>query len=112
MKDILHIETPEEYEELFGAGSCQGKVRESFTAEVLHRVYVRAKNNLFPHEKPVEFDEWGYSKPVTNRFNVDGSKPGGKAFIAAVEEFDSVTGKDARGYTADDYNGRGGPGDR
>lgn len=37
------------------------------------------------HEHPVEFDKWGYSKPVTNRFNVDGSKPGGKAFIAAVE---------------------------
>lgn len=38
------------------------------------------------HEKPFEFDRWGYGKPVTNRFNVDGSKPGGKAFIAAVEE--------------------------
>jgi hypothetical protein len=37
------------------------------------------------HEKPVEFDKWGFGKPVTNRFDVDGSKPGGKAFIAAVD---------------------------
>lgn len=38
------------------------------------------------HEHPVEFDKWGFGKPVTNRFDVDGSKPGGKAFIAAIEE--------------------------
>lgn len=37
------------------------------------------------HEKPVKFDEWGYGTAETNRFDVDGSKPGGKAFIAAIE---------------------------
>lgn len=50
MKDILHIETPEEYEELFGVGSCQGLVRDAFTKDLLQRVYSRAKENLFPKE--------------------------------------------------------------
>jgi len=45
------------------------------------------------HSKPstpgcstLELARRAREKPVTNRFNVDGSKPGGKAFIAAVEE--------------------------
>lgn len=38
------------------------------------------------HEKPIEFDKWGYGTPEVNQFLVDGSKPGGKAFIGAIEE--------------------------
>lgn len=40
------------------------------------------------HEKPIKFDKWGYGTAETNQFLVDSSKPGGKAFIAAIEKND------------------------
>lgn len=37
------------------------------------------------YEKTITFDKWGYGMAETNQFIVDGSKPGGKDFIAAIE---------------------------
>lgn len=37
-------------------------------------------------EVPIPTDKWGFQHPLTNQFLVDGSKPGGKAFITAVKK--------------------------
>lgn len=55
------------------------------------------------HEKPLKQDEWGFSHPEPNQFLVDGSKPGGQAFIAAVENVSEDTVDRAAKDLADTY---------
>lgn len=70
------------YEEQFPYSNLVGRV---WIEGLKTALFAAQRSKPRAHEKPIPADEWGFQHPETNQFIVVGSKPGGKAFIEAVE---------------------------